>query len=127
MLRPGWRDNRHQVEVENDLRIAAVRTGQTIEASKKLDAVLTAGIPEGRQMSLRGKMKALTESAEDFTKETHATLDGIAEKIATAKIKREEAAVKHHAYYDDIIASVEESTTAIDRLSNGPLDKSGQG
>lgn len=49
---PFWgRDSRHPVEVEADLRYAAARTGRTLEASKRLDAVLTAGILEGKRVS----------------------------------------------------------------------------
>jgi hypothetical protein len=83
-------------------------------------------IREGR-LSLLGKMKALTESAEEFTKGTETVLDGIAAKIATAKTKRDAAAEKHHGYYDGIIKGVEESVTVIDRLSNGPLPEGGEG
>ena len=78
-------------------------------------------------VSILGKMKELTESAEDFTKETHATLDGIAKKIAKATLKRDDAAGKHHAYYDGIIAGVDESVEVIDRLSNGHLGEDGEG
>lgn len=78
-----------------------------------------------RDMSLLGKMKHLTEAAQDFHKETEAALDGIAEKIQTGRNKREEAVQKHHAYYDAIIAGVDESTSVIDRLSNGPLHDDG--
>lgn len=114
-------DTRHPIEVEADLRYAAARTNRIVEVSKKLDAVLVAGIEEGRRMSLRGKMAALTESAQDFTKETETVLDGIAEKIAAARTKRDDAAVKHHDYYDSIIQGVDDSIEVIDRLSNGPL------
>lgn len=82
---------------------------------------------EMKTMSLLGKMAHLTESAQDFHKETEAVLDGIAEKIAVGKAKRDEAARKHHAYYDTIIAGVDESTKVIDRLSNGPLHGDGEG
>lgn len=84
-------------------------------------------IKKGMPVSLLGKMKALTESAEDFTKETHATFDGIAAKIQAAKKKRDVAAARHHGYYDGIIAGVDESVEAIDRLSNLPLENDGEG
>jgi hypothetical protein len=116
-----WRDSRHRVEVEADLRYAAARHRRVLGVSRKLDAVLVEGIKEGRRMSLKGKMAALTESAADFTKETHATLDGISSKIAVAREKRDAAALKHHGYYDGIISGIEESVEAIDRLSNVPL------
>ena len=77
-------------------------------------------------MSLLGKMQHLTEAATDFHKETEAVLDGIAAKIATGKQKRDEAAAKHHGYYDAIIAGVDQSTEVIDRLSNGPLHGDGE-
>jgi hypothetical protein len=79
---------------------------------------------EGK-LSLLGKMKALTESAEDFNKETETVLDGISDKIAAAKLKRTTAAEKHHGYYDGLIKGIEESVTVIDRLSNGPLSEDG--
>lgn len=88
------------------------------------ERVVKALVRENR-MSLLGKMKALTESAEDFTKETGDVLDGIAEKIAKAKLKRDAAKDKHHAYYDTIIQGVDESVVVIDRLSNGPLPEGG--
>lgn len=79
-------------------------------------------------MSLSGKMAALTESAQDFHNSTEAVLDGIAEKIALAKTKRDVAAEKHHGFYDGIIKGVEDSVTVIDRLSNGvPLSEGGEG
>lgn len=78
------------------------------------------------KMSLLGKLQHLTESAQDFHKETEADLDGIAEKIATGREKRKEAVAKHHAYYDTIVGAVEESTKVIDRLSNGPLSGDGE-
>jgi uncharacterized protein (DUF488 family) len=82
-------------------------------------------VKEGK-LSLTGKMAALTESAQDFTKETEAVLDGIAEKIALARTRRDVAKDKHHAYYDQIIEGVEESVKVIDRLSNSPLPEDGK-
>jgi hypothetical protein len=84
-------------------------------------------IKKGMPVSLLGKMKALTESAEDFNKSTSDVLDGIADKIRFAKIKRDAAAEKHHGYYDGIIEGVEDSVKVIDRLSNLPLGKDGEG
>lgn len=80
---------------------------------------------EGRDMSLLGKMAHLTESAQDFTRETEAVLDGIAEKIKVAKQKRDIAKDRHHGYYDAIITGVDESVQVIDRLSNSPLPENG--
>ncbi len=77
-------------------------------------------------MSLLGKLQHLTDSAQEFHKETETDLDGIAEKIATGRAKRKVAVEKHHAYYDAIIAGVDESTAVIDRLSNGPLSGDGK-
>lgn len=79
------------------------------------------------KMSLLGKLQHLTESAQDFHKETEQALDGIAAKIEAGKQKRDEATAKHHAYYDAIIGAVDESTQVIDRLSNGPLHGDGKG
>lgn len=117
-----WRDSRHPVEVAADRRYADLR-----RAGVRLDAVLTAGIREGRRMSLKGKMAALTESAQDFTKETEAVLDGISEKIALARTKRDAAKDRHHGYYDGIIEGIDESTAVIDRLSNDPLGEGSGG
>lgn len=78
-------------------------------------------------MSLSGKMAALTERAQDFSKSTETVLDGIAAKITTAEAKRDAAAEKHHGFYDNIIKGVEDSVTVIDRLSNSPLETGGEG
>jgi hypothetical protein len=51
-----WRDSRHRVEVEADLRYAAARTVRAVEASRKLDAVLAAGISEGKRVSKLAEM-----------------------------------------------------------------------
>lgn len=79
-----------------------------------------------KNMSLLGKLQHLTESAQEFHKRTEASLDGISEKIAAADQKRELAETKHHAYYDTIIAGVDESIKVIDRLSNAPLPEDGR-
>jgi len=84
-------------------------------------------VKKGMPVSLLGKMKALTERAEDFNKSTSDVLDAISEKIHLATIKRDEAADKHHGYYDGIIQGVDESVAVIDRLSNLPLGKDGEG
>lgn len=107
--------------------IRAVTSEKTIRANADRLAGVRQGIKEGKRMSLLGKMKHLTEEAQDFHKETEVDLDGIAEKIATGRTKRKEAVAKHHAYYDAIIAGVDESTQVIDRLSNGPLHGDGEG
>lgn len=78
----------------------------------------------GKPMSLLGKMNALTERAQDFTKDTETALDGLAAKIGESEKKRETALAKHHAYYDAIDKGIGDSVTVIDRLSNGPLDGS---
>jgi hypothetical protein len=91
------------------------------KASRKLDKSLTAAIKEGKQMSVIGKIAALTGSATEFNQSTPVVLDGIAEKIALATKKRDELAAKHHAYYDGIIKGADESMAVVDRLSNVPL------
>lgn len=98
------------------------------EATDRIVAarVVTKMQREGR-LSITGKMAALTERAQDFHKTTEGVLDGIAEKITVAEAKRNVAAEKHHGYYDMIIAGVDESVKAIDRLSNGPLPEDGKG
>ena len=92
-----------------------------LKASARLDKSLTAAIKEGKQMSILGKVAALTEQSKDFTTDTVKALDGIAEKISTAVKVRDEAVAKHHGYYDNIIKGVSDSVEAIDRLSNIPL------
>ena len=87
---------------------------------------LTDGIREGRRMSLLGKLQHLTEEAQGFDKETGDVLDGIAEKIALGRRKRDAAKEKHHAYYDGIIRGIDQSTEVIERLSNGPLSGDGK-
>jgi hypothetical protein len=72
-------------------------------------------------------MAALTERAQDFTKATEATLDGIAEKIVAAEKKRDAAAERHHGFYDAIIQGIDDSVTVIDRLSNDPLGEGSGG
>lgn len=107
--------------------IRAVTSQKIIEANAIRLSGLTDGIKEGKRMSLLGKMKHLTEEAQDFHKETEADLDGISAKIATAREKKKAAVAKHHDYYDAVIAGVNESTKVIDRLSNGPLHGDGEG
>lgn len=80
-----------------------------------------------KPMSLLGKMNALTERAQDFTKDTENALDSLAEKIGASEKKREAALAKHHGYYDAIGKGMEDSVAVIDRLSNGPLDGSSGG
>lgn len=77
-------------------------------------------------MSLLGKMKHLTDEAQKFNDETSVAMDGISDKIAAGRTKRQAAVDKHHAYYDAIIGAVDESTKVIDRLSNGPLSEGGE-
>jgi hypothetical protein len=81
---------------------------------------------KGKPLSLTGKMQALTERALDFHKKTEGVLDGISEKIVKAEHKRDIAAEKHHDYYDSIIAGVDDSIKAIERLSNVPLHEGGE-
>ena len=107
--------------------IRAVTSEKTIRANADRLAGVRQGIKEGKRMSLLGKMAHLTESAQDFHKQTEVVLDGIAEKIETATRKRDEATAKHHAYYDTIIKGVDDSVAVIDRLSNGPLHGDGEG
>lgn len=96
-------------------------------ADRLVTARVLTTIARDRKMSLTGKMAALTERAQDFHKKTESVLDGIAEKIAKAETKRDEAADKHHGYYDAIIAGVDDSVKAIERLSNVPLGEGGEG
>lgn len=72
-------------------------------------------------MSLLGKINALTERAQDFTQRTSDVFDGIAAKIAEAEKKRDAAELKHTSYYDALSQGLDDTITAIDRLSNSPL------
>jgi hypothetical protein len=103
-------------EIQESRRRLGIR-----DLSVKLDQSLTAAIQEGKRMSLVGKLAAISERARDFHADTERTLDEIAEKITTATAKRDEAAAKHHTYYDNVIAGVDETVSVIDRLSNVPL------
>jgi hypothetical protein len=96
-------------------------------ADRLVTARVLTTIARDRRMSLTGKMAALTERAQDFHKKTETVLDGIAEKIAKAETKRDEAADKHHGYYDGIIKGVDDSVAVIERLSNVPLGEDGEG
>lgn len=113
-------DSRTRTEIEADAQYRRLR-----EASGRLDASLAGAIREGKRMSLLGKMAALTERASDFNTSTESVLDGISAKIEAAVKKRDEAAAKHHGYYDTIIKGVDESVAVIDRLSNVPLGEGG--
>ena len=93
---------------------------EAIAAAADRIAAYTDGLKEGRRMSLLGKMKHLTESAQDFNTQTEAALDGIQAKIDASKEKREAAVAKHHSYYDAVNAGVDETIAVIDQLSNGP-------
>lgn len=105
--------------------VRGVTTGSTIDFNTDRVQAYRVGLQEGKRMSLMGKMAALTERATEFTTKTEGVLDGISEKIAQAEVKRDAAAVKHHAYYDTIIKGVDESVAVIERLSNGPLPQGG--
>ena len=107
--------------------VHGVTDQNTINLNAERISAYAAGVKEGKKMSLLGKLKHLTEEAQSFNDETEASLDGISEKIAAGRIKRAEAEAKHHAYYDAIIAGVDESVKVIDRLSNGPLHEDGKG
>lgn len=106
--------------------IKGVTTAASISVNSERIVAYREGLQEGRRMSLMGKMKALTESAEQFNSETESVLDEIAEKITSAKVKRTAAAAKHHTYYDGLTKAIEDSVVVIDRLSNGPLSGDGE-
>lgn len=50
-----FRDTRHPIERELDLRYAAARTARTVEASQKLDGVLAEAIEENKRVPLELK------------------------------------------------------------------------
>ncbi len=112
LRRPRAADITHELAELTD-RVTAARVVTTMQREARL--------------SLTGKMAALTERAQDFHKKTESVLDSIGEKITKAEAKRDIAADKHHAYYDGIIAGVDDSLAVIDRLSNGPLSEGGEG
>lgn len=99
---------------------------QVIESSRKLDTVLAKGIREGRRGSLSGKIANLLDDMEDFTRETHTVIDGVAEKIAEARQKREEAAEAQHAHFGGLIKDFQDTIDAIDRLANYPFEEDGK-
>lgn len=119
-------DLRGGKSVRSDSEVAkAVIDPATIEKNTDKIQAYRVGLQEGKRMSLLGRLAHLTEDAEKFNQETVDVLDGIGEKIASARRKRDVAKDKHHGYYDGIIKGVEESVTVIDRLSNGPLSEGG--
>ncbi len=124
-LRRGSSQPKPQEPVEAAREIRAVTTEKVIEANANRIVDVRQGIKEGKRMSLMGKLAHLTDDAQAFHKETEDDLDGVAAKIALGREKRKVAVAKHHAYYDTIIAGVDESTKVIDRLSNGPLHVDG--
>lgn len=107
----------------------AVADPASIESAA--DRIVTARVlttmARDRRMSLMGKMAALTERAQDFHRKTEDVLDEIAAKITRAETKRDDAAEKHHGFYDGIIKGVDDSVAVIDRLSNAPLGEGGEG
>jgi hypothetical protein len=100
--------------------------GQAIESSRRLDTHLTRAIRDTRRGSLAGKIADITEQMGDFAQETHVVLDGISDKIATARMKRDEAAEAQHAHFDGLIGDFQDTIDAVDRLSNFPLDRGGE-
>src|SRR5882762_200989 len=55
LLEP-WRKQHPSIQREIDLRVAAARTERTIESSKKLDAMLSEGIKDGKRLSKLGEI-----------------------------------------------------------------------
>lgn len=113
-----WRDSRHPIEVEADLRYAAARTARVVGVSRKLDAVLTAGIEEGKRVSRLGGI------AERIAQK-HAAHDAKADEWAKrldALDAREPAAFE---YGDGVIAEKEDDLADMEKtmrtLSNLPL------
>lgn len=100
--------------------------GQAIESSRKLDAVLMRSIRDTRRGSLSAKVADITEQMGDFTQETHIVLDGLRDKIALAREKRDEAAEAQHTHYDGLIGDFQDSIDAVERLSNAPFDGGGK-
>jgi len=100
--------------------------GQAIESSRKLDAHLTRSIRDTRRGSLSAKVADITEQMGDFNQETHIVLDGLRDKIAEARKKRDEAAEAQHGHYDQLIGDFQDTIDAVERLSNSPLDGDGK-
>jgi hypothetical protein len=115
----------------DDARYEEMRRERELELAQETDitkaiaaaadriAAYTDGLKEGRRMSLLGKMKHLTESAQAFNTMTESALDGIQAKINASNAKRDEAVAKHHAYYDEVNKGVDETVAVIDQLTNG--------
>lgn len=117
-----WRDSRHSIEVEADLRYAAARTSRVIEVSKRLDEVLANGIAEGRKVSKLGAIGdriAAKKAAHD------AKADEWAARLDALDGREPEA----FAIGDAVIAEREADLTEMERtmrsLSNLPNAVSG--
>jgi len=99
---------------------------QAIESSRKLDTALNGSIRALRRGSLSAKISILSDEMADFEVESHRVVDGIRQKVADARDKRDEAAAAQHAHYDGLIGDFQESIDAVERLSNLPLGGSGR-
>ena len=113
-----WGDSRSATEIEADLRYAAARTGTTIEASKKLEAVLTAGISEGKRLSKLGAIA-------DRIKSKKAAHDAKADEWATRLDALEQREPDAFAIGDAVLgereADLAEMESTMRTLSNLPL------
>jgi hypothetical protein len=95
-------------------------------AADKLVAARTLTIlARNRKMSQIGRIAALNARQAELSKKTDQVLDGIEDKVNKYETKLNTAEGRHHAHYDRLIDSMDESIVAIDRLSNGPLPDDG--
>lgn len=94
---------------------------QVIESSRKLDTHLSESVQTLRRGSLSAKIGSLADEMADFNAESHKVVDGIREKVARAREKRDEAAAAQHAHYDGLINDWQDSIDSAERLSNIPL------
>lgn len=117
-----WRDARHPIEREADLRYRARATDRAVEASKKLDAVLTAGISEGRRLSKLGsiadRIAAKKKAHDDKADEWAARLDAL-------DAREPDAFAIGHAVIEEREADLKEMEDTMRGLSNLPNAVSG--
>lgn len=115
-------DETKSEEVKNAVIIGP---NQAIESSRKLDTHLTRSINDLKRGSLSVKVSSLAEEIGDFHRETHAVVDAVRARMTLARAKRDEAAAVYHAHYGGVIRDFQETIDAVEKLSNLPLDSSG--
>ena len=87
--------------------------GQAVASSRTLDPLVEKSLKTIHQLrrgSLAAKVAALSVDMSDFNRESHEHLDVLAEKIALARAKRDQALAIQHAYYDAHIGDFQDTT-----------------